>query len=338
MSVDRRSFVKKISMSVLATTGGATLLSAHTGASAAAPTSERFGQVTAPKTAVPRGACDCHVHVFEPRRFEYVLPRTYTPGEASLDDLSAFLARLGLDRVVLVQPSSYGADNRCLLDALGRLGPHRARGIAVVDLAKVTPRELDELRAAGVRGLRLNLEVRGERDAKAASSALQRARQVVAGTGLAIQVYADIGLIEAVADDLATLGVPVLLDHFAGLRAERGTEQPGFAALMSLLRSGNAYVKLSAPYRASKQGPGFADVKPLAQALIGAAPNRMLWGSDWPHTGSSSSRSGDLSQVEPFRPEDAGRTLDLLTDWTPDAGIRRQILVDNPAALFGFAA
>lgn len=336
MTLNHRNRVRPLRMPVLPTQGAAAPAASR--AVQGTPVAERFGRVTPPRRGVPAGACDGHVHVFDPARHAYVLPRTYTPGGASVEDLTRFLGTVGLDRVVLVQPSAYGTDNRCLLDALARLGASRARGIAVVDLQTVADTELQRLAQAGVRGLRLNLEVRGERDARAASAVLRRARQVVAGSGMALQIYADIGLIEAVADDIAALEVPVLLDHFAGLRAERGLAQPGMATLLGLLRDGRVHIKLSAPYRASRQGPDYRDVAPLAQALIAAAPNQMLWGSDWPHTGSSGSRSGDLSVIEPFRPEDAGHTLDLLSDWAVDATAHRRILVDNAARLFGFAA
>ena len=283
------------------------------------------------------GACDCHVHVFEPARFGYVLPRTYTPGAAPLADLQHMLTHAGLDRVVVVQPSAYGTDNRCLLDALRRLGTQCARGVAVVDIDRTTDQELEALISGGVRGLRLNLEVRGERNAGSAARQLKRARDLVLGSGLALQLYADIAVVEVLADDIATAGVPIVLDHFGGLRADRGPEQAGLTTLLALVRERLVYVKLSAPYRTGSAGPDYAEAGLLARALVAAGPGQLMWGSDWPHTGSSSNRSGDLSRIEPFRAEDAGRTLDLLADWVPDKEVRRQILVDNPAALFGFS-
>jgi predicted TIM-barrel fold metal-dependent hydrolase len=267
-----------------------------------------------------------------------MLPRTYTPGEASVASLLALEKSIGIDRVVLVQPSGYGTDNRCLLDALDRIGTQRARAICVIDPATTQRAELERWHAKGVRGVRLNVEVRGGGNIDTVAEALKRTADLIAPLGWAIQIYADTGLVSALAPDLAKLPCRVILDHFGGLKTKNGLHQSGLAALLALLKSGNVYVKLSAPYRASNAGPDFEDVTPFAQALIQAAPRRMLWGTDWPHTGSSGQRSGDLSVIEPFRREDDLRTLGLLAQWAPDPEVRRAILVDNPATLFGLTA
>lgn len=297
-----------------------------------------FDHVSVPRMSVPEASCDCHVHVFNPVQFPYVQNRTYTPGPAVVDALIAFEQRLGIDRVVLVQPSSYGTDNGCLLDSLARLGPTRARGVAVVDSATIKAKEVDALHAAGVRAIRINLEVKGEQDSARAGAALRRALDFVAHTGWAVQVYADTSVVLALSDEIAAAKTPIILDHFGGLKSSHGLEGPGLATLVQLVKGSNVFIKLSAPYRVSKQAPDYADVAACASALIAAAPDRILWASDWPHTGSSSSRGGDLSLVEPFRVENDGRTLDLLADWSPDENIRHQILVDNPAHLFSFEA
>lgn len=334
-NTDRRTFLKEAGMTALAVAGGM-LTQPVQAATPTGQTSMDAGQVSAPRMAIPKGSCDCHVHVFEPDQYPYTLPRTYTPGTASVDMLNRFESTLGIERVVLVQPSSYGTDNRCLVDALRRLGPERARAIAVVDLEQATQTDLKALHQAGVRGIRLNLEVKGERNAHVVAAALKQAEALVADLGWSIQIFAEVPLIAALSEQLASLKVPVILDHFGGIKTEHGLEQPGFAALLSLLKSDKVYIKLSAPYRISKHGPDYADVTPFAQALIAVAPHRMLWASDWPHTGSSANRTGDLSKIEPFRKEDSGHTLGLLQNWAPDAATRQQILVDNPAKLFGF--
>jgi predicted TIM-barrel fold metal-dependent hydrolase len=158
--------------------------------------------------------------VFAPDRRPYVADRNYTPGAASVGDLRAFLASLGIGRVVLVQPSVYGADNACLLDALDQLGPDVARGIAVIDPGQATDAELGRMHRAGVRGVRVNLEVRREERGATAAEAIRAAARRVAPLGWALQVYADLRVIGSVSRDLGDLPVPVILDHFAGARAE----------------------------------------------------------------------------------------------------------------------
>lgn len=292
--------------------------------------------VSAPLTPIPKGSCDCHVHIFDPRRFPYAAERTYTPGTATVADLLAFEGKLGVERVVLVQPSGYGTDNRCLVDALKQLGPQRARGVAVIDVDRITATEMDVLHAAGVRSIRLNLEVKGEQSADRAKAALQSALKAVAAKKWSIQIYADLHLIEALADVLAEARTPIVLDHFAGLKADKGLNQPGFATVLKLLRNGNVYVKLSAPYRASKR-PDYADLQPFVRELVAAGPSRLVWASDWPHTGSSAHRTGDLSKVEAFRPIDSGKILDQLARWMGDASVWGQVMAQNPARLYSFA-
>lgn len=289
----------------------------------------------APRAALPRHSCDCHVHVFDPARFPYAAERSYTPGTATVADLLAFEHGLGMERMVLVQPSGYGTDNRCLLDGLHRLGPHRARGVAVVDPRRVTPAQIEALHAAGVRSLRLNLEVQGEQRLDKAQAALRQALDVVTDVRWSIQLHASLAVIAGLGEHILQAGTPIVLDHFAGLKAEQGMAQPGLAAVLSLLRDAPLYVKLSAPYRASGH-PRYADLAPFVHALAQAAPHRLVWASDWPHTGSSANRSGDLSRIEPFRAVDMDHVFDQLWQWIPDAEVREQIMVRNPARLYGF--
>lgn len=286
--------------------------------------------------SLPTGACDCHVHVFDPAGFPFASARSYTPGAASLADLESFLDRHGLDRVVLVQPSVYGTDNACVVDAIERLGQDRARGVAVVDPATADRRVLEGLRDAGIRGLRINLEAKGERRAAALGDALDRIEPSAASVGFFVEVYADLDTIRTAAPHLAELRVPVVLDHFAGARAERGLDQPGLGELKGLLATGRTWIKLSAPYRASDD-PAYDDLADLARELVALRPDRMLWASDWPHTGGGKERLVRAADaIEPFRAVDDAMALGLLGDWSGNEGVRRRILVDNPAELFGF--
>jgi predicted TIM-barrel fold metal-dependent hydrolase len=291
---------------------------------------------SSPSFAVPPNACDCHVHVFGPvSRFPYAASRTYTPADASVEELEQLQSDLHLGRVVLVQPSVYGADNAAHVDAARRLGA-KARIVAVID-AKISDAELEALHRAGTRGIRVNLHTAGIDDPSAARRLLRDAAARIAGLGWHVQTYAKLQVIAALRDEMAALPVPLVIDHFGGADAKLGPAQAGFDALLDLARSGKAYVKLSAPYRSSVARPDFADVKPLAQALIDANPDRMVWGSDWPHPGGSSrTEKTSLDEIEPFFPEDDGHTLNLLPRWAPDAALRHKILVDNPARLYGY--
>ncbi len=282
------------------------------------------------------GAADCHCHIFDPARFPWAAERSYTPDTARIPDLQALHARLGVERTVLVQPSVYGTDNRCLLDALARLGPATARGIGVVDPDGVTDAELAALRRAGIVGVRVNLEVKGEGRATAAVAAVSRTMRRVAAEGFAVQLYMDVQLVEALSGVIEASPVPVVLDHFGGVQAQLGPDQPGLASLLRLVGDGRAYVKLSAPYRASREAPGYADLAPIARALIRANPERMVWASDWPHTGGGGRRARRPGDVEPFRQVDDAHDLALLRAWAGDEATAHRILVDNAARLFRF--
>ena len=291
---------------------------------------------TPPRLDIPEGAVDTHVHVFDPSGFQFAEGRTYTPGVATLDDLRACHAALGVSRAVLVQPSVYGTDNSCLLDAL-QSGTERLCGIAVVDLDGITGSDLVALDAAGVRGIRLNLEVRHEHDPVHVRSELERAASAINAPGWCVQIHCGADVLPVVEATLDAFRVPLVLDHFAGLKssdADPGSRR--LAVLQRLLASGRIYVKLSAFYRASTQTPHHVDLAPLARRLIETRPDRLLWGSDWPHTGGGKSRNP--SRIEPFREVDLRASLAALASWSTDAAVLRQILVDNPAALYSFAA
>ncbi|HEX3500173.1 MAG TPA: amidohydrolase family protein [Stellaceae bacterium] len=290
---------------------------------------------TPPDFAVPRGACDCHTHVFgPPAQFPFTPQRSYTPGEASLEELLALQRDLHLDRVVIVQPSVYGTDNSCTVDALRRL-EGRGRAVAVID-DDIGDAELEALHRAGARGVRVNLATAGLDDPDVARRRLAATTARIAPLNWHVQIYTGMAVIAALQEELAALPVPLVIDHFGGASASAGPAPPGFAALLALVGAGKAYVKLSAPYRSSSQRPDYADVASLAAPLIAANPARMLWGSDWPHPGGGRKHGQSLEEIEPFFPEDDGLTLNLLAEWAPDPELRRQILVDNPARLYDF--
>lgn len=281
-------------------------------------------------------ACDCHVHIFDADRFPYARERSYTPGPATPDQLRIFMRLMGTTRVVLVQPSVYGNDNACLLNALRDLGASTARGIAVIDPQTVTDAELQAMHAAGVRGVRVNLEVKGEERGAAAAQAIQKAAQRISPLGWALQVYADAQVIGALEDLLEDIRSPLILDHYAGIKAERGLEQPGMSQILRLMRSGRAYVKMSAPYRASVMASSYGNLAPFARAFAEANPERVLWASDWPHTGSASKRdAGALDVIEPFRKVDDLRDQGLLQSWLPEAALE-PLFARNAERLYGF--
>jgi predicted TIM-barrel fold metal-dependent hydrolase len=293
---------------------------------AAAPSTVK----TAVDFDIPRGACDCHVHIFDPAGYAYASNRVYTPPEASIADLCELQAALHFDRVVIVTPSVYGTDNSCTLDAIRQLGT-RARGVAVIDRS-IPAAALDAMAATGIRGVRLNLETAGEFDPAVAKRLLDAAAEQIRGRNWHIQLNTRLSVIAALHDDLAALPFPVVLDHFGRAKAAPGTSQPGFDAMLGLVKAGRAYVKISAPYRTSQKSPDFPDTTPLAQALVAANPNRIVWGSNWPHPG----RGNSPTAIALPYPNDDGAVLNLLPRWVPDPAIRKKILVDNPAALYGF--
>ena len=292
---------------------------------------------TAPNFAVPAGACDCHVHVFDPAKFPYAEKRLYTPPSGTLEELEALHKSLHIGRVVVVQPSVYAADNSATLDAIRRMGPARARGVAVIDKS-TSATAIDEMHAAGVRGVRLNLNtnVAGKFDAAAAKALFDATAKQLEGRGWHVQFYTGLDNIAGLREHLTQLPFPVVFDHFGRARAEAGVGQPNFDALLDLVKNGHVYVKISAAYRCSRKAPDYADVMPLAQALVAANPDRIVWGSDWPHPDSDAGRGKPLTEIaQPF-PIDDGLVFNQLAKWVPDEATRKKILVDNPARLYGF--
>ena len=285
--------------------------------------------------AVPAGACDCHTHIFgEPDRFPFFAGRVYTPETALPDEMAALHRSLNIARVVIVTPSVYGTDNAATLYGIKARGAE-ARGVAVID--ENTPeRDLDAMHGAGVRGIRINLATAGVSDPGLARARLQTAIDRVKRRDWHVQIYAELKVIAALKEQCAAALVPLVFDHFAGARAELGPDQPGFADVLDLVRSGKVYVKISGAYRASKAAPDYSDVAPLARALVAANADRIVWGTDWPHPDAVTPPGKKPTDVTPLLRIDDGALLNLLPTWAPDAAIREKILVANPARLYGF--
>lgn len=275
--------------------------------------------VPAPSWRAPALACDCHFHIFGPYdRFPLDPGRHYDPAAATIPAYLRVADAIGLQRMVIVQPSVYGTDNACSLDAAARFGLDRARVVAVVDDG-FDDAALRKLHAQGTRGVRFNA-VSGNGTPLDQLDALARR---IAPLGWHLQIYATGDLLPDLAPRLAALPVEVVVDHMGGVRSADGVDAPGFRALLRLLDGGRAWVKLCG-YRISSAGPPFADVAPFARALLQVAPDRCVWGTDWPHP-----------SLTDWMPED-GALFDRLGEWAPTAGERQRVLVDNPARLYGF--
>jgi predicted TIM-barrel fold metal-dependent hydrolase len=279
-----------------------------------------------PRIPFPRRACDSHAHIFGPAsRFPYAAERIYTPPDSTWADYRALLDTLGIERAVLVQPSVYGTDNAAMLAALAAAG----RGLRAVAVVKedTSAKEIETLHRAGVRGLRFNVVDRREGRNVVATDVLRAIAQRIAPLGWHVELLINLDQTEDLATALADIAVPIVLGHMGyprdGVRAFM--DSPSFAALLRLLDGGRCWIKLSGPYRISARPLPYEDVDALAQRLTSAAPERMLWGTDWPHV-----------MLKGLMPND-GDICDLIERWLPDANARTRILVDNPAELYGFA-
>jgi predicted TIM-barrel fold metal-dependent hydrolase len=271
-----------------------------------------------PKLKVPAGACDCHMHIYD-ARYPYVANAALKPPEARVQDYRLLQKRLGTARNVVVQPSSYGTDNRATLDAVEQLGSS-ARAVAVVDTT-VTDAELKRLGAAGVRGIRFNLVQAGATSVEMLEPLSKRVNDL----GWHVQIHMRGDQIVEIKEVLQRLPSPIVFDHMGRIPGSASISHPAFGVIGKLIDKGRTWVKLSSAYQDSKVGaPSYADVMGLAQAYVKAAPERMLWGSDWPHPTEKSAK-----------PDDA-ILLDLLSDWAPEVKTRRRILVENPEILYGF--
>lgn len=273
----------------------------------------------APSFRLLPGACDTHAHVISADhiRYPFVADRSYTPAPAPEQAYLQMLHAMGMQRGVLVQPSIYGTDNRYMLEVLER---HQAclRGVAVVD-DQVSDAVLEHMHHCGVRGVRINVLFRGGVDL----DLMERLAARVAEFGWHVQFLIDVRHLETLQARMARLPCPVVIDHLGHFPARLGVREPGFALLRRNVAERGWWVKLSGIYRLSDAPPDYADADALAQALIEAAPERMVWGSDWPHVALQST-------------PDTGALLNRLPLWAPCEHQRKQILVDNPAALYDF--
>jgi predicted TIM-barrel fold metal-dependent hydrolase len=299
-----------------------------------------FAKASQPATKVnfdvPAGACDCHVHIFgDPGRYPFFSGRAYTPDTADVAELRALHEALHMDRVVVVQPSVYGTDNTCTLDAIRQLGA-RARGVVVID-ASTPDSALDDMARKGIRGIRLNLATAGITDPAVALPRFQAAADRAKARGWHIQLNTSLRVIDALHAQLLASPVPLVFDHFGGAVAAAGVNQPGFGAMVNLVKAGKAYVKISAAADSvSKMPPDYPDVLPLARALVAANAQRILWGTNWPHPDSAARPGRKATDLAPNVQIDDGQVLNLLPVWVPDLVTRRAILVDNPTRLYGF--
>src|SRR5712691_4142295 len=284
--IARRTFIKRASMVAIAATASAI------GRQSRGEQVSNSGGTEPPKLRAPEGACDCHMHIYDPARFAMPPSPRAAPSNATVPDYRLLQKRIGTTRVVVVQPRNYAIDNRVTVDAVAQLGPN-ARGVAVLH-PTITDDGLKALHAAGVRGIRFTLE--GE--------------QIV-----------------ALADLLRRLPTQLVFDHLANPPLPAGIEHPSHAIVRGLIDRGRTWVKLSGAYSNSKIGaPSYPEATKTARAFVSAAPERLVWGSDWPHP----------TMPDNNKPNDA-LLFDLLTEWAPDEATRNRILVRNPEALYGFA-
>lgn len=281
----------------------------------------------APRTPFPALACDTHAHIFGPAaQFPYARERIYTPPDSTVDDYRKLLAALGAQRAVLVQPSVYGEDNAAMLNAMQRFGPG-VRAVAVAD-PNISSSDIGALHRAGVRGLRFNVVDRRDGKNIVPAGMLRGLAARVAEFGWHIELLVNVDEAAGFAKAVADIPVPIVLGHLGYPKSgARGwTAHAAFDDLLRLLDGGRCWIKLTGPYRISAAADlPYEDVDAAAHKLVAAAPQRLVWGTDWPHVMKKKRMAND------------GELADLLERWVPDAMTRARILVDNPAELYGFA-
>jgi 2-pyrone-4,6-dicarboxylate lactonase len=273
-----------------------------------------------PAFEVPAGACDSHVHVFGPAElYPRVAKPHYTLPDGTLAQLQAATAALGVERFVIVQPSFYGTDNRCMLDALESAGPC-ARGVAMVEDA-TGEEELRQMHRRGVRALRLDLFLRSGLPTVELARFITRSVERTRALGWHVQFYTPGWVVRDLIPFLPDVACDFVIDHMGYMLESDGLTRADFDRLLRAVADGRGWFKLSGPYRLAKDG-NYERLRPLARAIVGAVPDRVIWGSDWPHI--------------PEGGRDTGELLNLLGDWIPEADARHRILVANPARLFGY--
>ena len=283
-----------------------------------------------PHWTLPNGACDSHIHVFgPPHKFPYADSRRYTPPAAPIEHYRNVQAITGLSRAVVVQPSAHGTDNRAILDAIANSGG-AIRGIANIDTS-MSEADLDELHANGILGARFSLM--GERDNSPSTEEVAVHLPRMQKRDWIFDLHVDPDDLVENEKFIRALPLVTVIDHMARVRPAGGLGQPAFKLLLELLKDDRYWVKICSldklsgvPKARVEEGLPFADMIPFAQAVIAAAPERVLWGSDWPHG----------NTFKPGRTPNEGDLLDILAEIAPDEEVRKRILVDNPARLFGF--
>jgi D-galactarolactone isomerase len=313
--MDRRTLLQGAGMGVLAATGAGVPQSR---AQQAVPNSAGS---ELPRISAPKNACDCHMHIYDPERFPPTRPGARLQANARVAEYRLLQKRNGTARTVIVQPAAYGTDNRVTLDAVAQLAPE-ARGVGVVH-PTVTDAELKTMADGGIRGIRFTIF--DPATAVTSFDMIEPLAARVQDLGWHVQLHLRGDQIAEHADLLGRLPGTLVFDHMGRLPQPAGIDHPAFAVVRRLIERGRTWVKLSGAYLDTKVGaPTYADVIKVAQAYLKAAPERMVWGSDWPHP------------TEKDKPNDAV-LFDLLADWAPDEAMRQRILVTNPEALYGFA-
>ena len=283
---------------------------------------------------MPKGACDCHTHVFGPHSdFPFAENRKYTPPEALLSDLLKLHDGLGIDRVVIVHPSPYASDNNCTLMALKAL-KGRGRGVAVI-APTVSLDELKSMHQLGIRGVRINLHTEGIDDLDLAKAQIEWVAQKIRSLGWHIQLFTNLNVLSKLSHVFDQYDCDFVIDHFGLIDPHLGLTQAGLEELIQRIKFGKLWVKLSAPHRISKT-PDHKDVTALAQAFISANPKRMVWGSDWPHPGGQPDQRKSIDDIEPFSSINDGAGLNRLHEWAKNTQSLENILVSNPAELYDF--
>jgi len=271
-----------------------------------------------PAFKLPAGAVDCHMHIYDDR-FPSAPGTTLRPPNASIEQYRKVQARLGVQRNVVVTPSTYGTDNRCTLDALKRFGPN-ARGVAVVDTS-VTDAQLTEMNAAGVRAIRFNLSYPGATTVDMLAPLASR----IGALGWHIELVVQGAKLPELERHLLALPCPLVIDHIAHVPQPGGMQSDAMRTAQRLVDKGNTWITLSGPYVDSKTGaPAYADVEPVAKAFIHMAPERMLWGTDWPHP------------TEKTHKPNVAALVDTISTWIGRSDWQRMIFVFNPSKLYGF--
>jgi predicted TIM-barrel fold metal-dependent hydrolase len=275
-----------------------------------------------PKLKAPAGAADCHMHTYDAARFAMPPNPRPAPTNATAEDYRLLQKRIGTSRVVIVQPRNYATDNRVTLYAVSQLGPN-ARGVAVVTPA-ISDAELKEFHVGGIRGIRFSLADPGSR--AVTPDMVEPLAKRVADLGWHVQLNVEGEMIDDMASLLRQLPTPIVFDHLGHPPVDVGVDHSSHKVVRELIDKGRTWVKLSGAYSNSKVGPpAYPEATKVAQAFVKAAPERLVWGSDWPHPG-----------LPPGNKPDDALLFDLLSEWAPDEATRHRILVENPEALYGF--